>query len=66
MLSLTVFAVAASAAAQPAPIAVTAPASSGFARRSDDGASSSLPELDRSDIVWRLTSAGVDGGQIWL
>lgn len=65
MLSLTVFAAAASAATQTAPATVAAPSnipSSGQAER----AANTPDEITRLPIVWRFVDPAVDGGQIWL
>jgi hypothetical protein len=64
MLSLTIFAAAASAATQTAPVTIVAPPNPPLARRPEHAAD--RPGLDRSATVWRFTDAGVDGGQIWL
>jgi len=65
MLSLTVFAAAASAATQTAPATVTAPSnlpSTGQAERAADAPR----ERTRFPIVWRFVDPAVDAGQIWL
>jgi hypothetical protein len=65
MLSLSVFAAAASAATQSAPATVAAPPNlpiTGQAERAANPPS----ENTRSPIVWRFVDPAVDGGQLWL
>jgi hypothetical protein len=66
MLSLTVFAAAASAATQAAPAARLAPPDPPLAGQPDIAAGPNRPKPDRDSIVWRFADPGVDGGQIWL
>jgi hypothetical protein len=66
MLSLTIFAVAASAATQSPPAALPEQSNSPFAERPQRAAAPERPAPDRHLTVWRFTDPGVDGGQIWL
>jgi len=65
MLSLTIFAAAASAAAQPAPPSA-APATPHFAAPRHIAGTPGLPAAHRTPTVWRFIEPGVDGGQVWL
>jgi len=66
MLSLTVFAAAASAATQTAPATVTAPAVRPMAGQAGRAAKPISMGKQHYPTVWRFTEPGVDGGQIWL
>ena len=66
MLSLTIFAAAASAATQPAPATVSFPAGLPIAGQADHAAEPANQERQRSPTVWRFTDPGIDGGQVWL
>ena len=65
MLSLTIFAAAASAAAQPAP-AATAPAEPPFARRPENVVMPDRPEVRKFFTEWGFAEAVVDGDRVWL
>lgn len=66
MLSLTIFAVAASTATQSPPAANPERINPPLAARPQREAAAERPALDRHLTVWRFTDPGVDGGQIWL
>ena len=67
MLSLTIFAAAASAAAQPAPATTAPPQVPPLAGlQEEDAASQGRADVYRAPTVWRFIEPGVDGGQVWL
>ncbi len=65
MLSLTVFAAAASAAAQPAPNTAAA-AEPPFARRPENIVMPEQPENRRFFTEWGFAEAVIDGDRVWL
>ncbi|HEU4498575.1 MAG TPA: hypothetical protein VFR60_04485 [Sphingomicrobium sp.] len=66
MLSLTVFAAAASAATQAAPATRVAPPDPPLAGKPEVAAGPNGAKPHRDAIVWRFADPEVDGGQIWL
>jgi enamine deaminase RidA (YjgF/YER057c/UK114 family) len=65
MLSLTIFAAAASAAAQPAPVAA-APSEPPFARRPENVVMPDRPEVRKFFTEWGFAEAVIDGDRVWL
>ena len=66
MLSLTIFAAAASVAAQPAPAAAATPVEPPFARRPDNVVMPERPEVRRFFTEWGFAEAVIDGDRVWL
>jgi enamine deaminase RidA (YjgF/YER057c/UK114 family) len=66
MLSLTIFAAAASAAAQPAPASAAPQAGPPFARRPENVVMPDRPEVRRFFTEWGFAEAVIDGDRIWL
>ena len=66
MLSLTVFAAAASAATHPAPATAATPADPPFARRPENVVMPDRPEVRRFFTEWGFAEAVVDGDRVWL
>ena len=66
MLSLTIFAAAASAATQTAPATVAVPAEPPFARRPENVVMPDRPEVRRFFTEWGFAEAVIDGDRVWL
>lgn len=66
MLSLTIFAAAASAATQNAPPTAAAPVNPPFARRPENVVMPDRPEARRFFTEWGFAEAVVDGDRVWL
>lgn len=66
MLSLTIFAAAASAATQTAPARAAAPANPPFARQPENVVMPDRPEVRRFFTEWGFAEAVIDGDRIWL
>lgn len=66
MLSLTIFAAAASAATQPAPATAGTPADPPFARQPENVIMPDRPEVRRFFTEWGFAEAVIDGDRIWL
>lgn len=66
MLSLTIFAAAASAATQTAPATAAAPADPPFARRPENVVMPGRPEVRRFFTEWGFAEGVIDGDRIWL
>lgn len=66
MLSLTIFAAAASAATQSAPATTAPPAEPPFARRPENVVMPARPEVRRFFTEWGFAEAVIDGERVWL
>ena len=66
MLSLTIFAAAASAATQQAPVTDTASKVPPFARRPENVVMPERPEHRRVFTEWGFAEAVIDGDRVWL
>ena len=66
MLSLTIFAAAASAATQSAPATIATPAEPPFARRPENVVMPVRPEVRRFFTEWGFAEAVIDGDRVWL
>lgn len=66
MLSLTIFAAAASAAAQSPPATAAVPAEPPFARRPENVVMPERPEVRRFFTEWGFAEAVIDGDRVWL
>ena len=66
MLSLTIFAAAASAATQSAPATASAPSEPPFARRPENIVMPVRPEVRRFFTEWGFAEAVIDGDRVWL